>query len=1197
MRMKRLLLLTAAAAVVAFGAAAPRDPLRAGFLDPPPEARLRCYWWWLNGNVTKGSITRDLEEMRARGFGGVMLFDAGGAEQRGNHQVKAGPLFGSPAWRELFRHTLAEASRLQLEVSLNIGSGWNLGGPTVTPEQSGKVVTFSKTSVKGPARVDQVLAAPQSAHGFYRDIAVLAYPLRHGPGPAKRPIQQLPFKASFRETGGSMPPSAPLLFDLPAEPGEEDTRARDVTVVSDRMDAAGRFRWEAPAGDWEILRFGYTSSGSRVSTSSGEWQGLVLDYLDRDALAKYWKDVVQPVLDDVKPHLGKALKYLVTDSWELHGVNWTPRFAAEFRKRRGYDITPWLPVLAGRIVESRETSVRFLNDLRRTVGDLVADEHYSAFRDTSAQHGMGIHPESGGPHGAPLDALQCLGRSAFPQMEYWAKSPIHRVKDSDRFFVKQAASAAHIYGKTFVAAEGFTTIGPHWEESLWQNLKPTFDRALCEGLNRHIWHTVTASPPELGVPGQEYFAGTHFNPNVTWWKQSDTFLRYLNRGQFMMQQGLFVADVLYYYGDHVPNFVRMKPDDPAKVLPGYDYDVTNEEVLLTRVRVEGGKLVLPDGMSYRVLAMPDLPVISLPVLKKVRDLVSAGATVLGRRPERVTGLGGVPGSDAEVARIAAEVWGGCDGTAVRSRRFGKGRVVCAGTARELLTADRVVPDFAADAPALDYIHRRTPSADIYFVSNQSETPLKAPVTFRVSGKAPELWDALDGTVRRPAIYESTADGRVRLTLDLLPYGSTYVVFRRPAGTRVVKVEPEAAVWIAADGGFTVESSRGGAHALTLSDGRTLRATLPQTQPLVTLPESWSVTFASPAARPASRTLDRLAEWTQSPDPLLKYFSGTATYAQEIEVPASMLGAGKRVLLELGQLRELAQVRVNGRDLGVQWAPPFAVDVTGAVNPGRNRVEIAVTNVWANRVIGDAQLPEAQRTTWTNILQLTKDAQLVPSGLLGPVRLRGVAAGACGSSEKRATTPDNRAFGVLPNYRVADPSLPFEKLTSRRKLYIAYKDSTDWPILGTAAVYSLVYHAENQNPSFGQGTLGYAQRLGGSLVDQAVGNFMTEGFMPVLLRQDPRYFPKLTGSGWARLGYAMSRVFVCKNDKGNHTFNFSEVLGNSAAAAFSNVYYPDTRTARDNGLKVGIQIATDAASNVLKEFWPDIKRKLQQRKQR
>ena len=265
------------------------DSLEAGFRQPPAQARLRCYWWWLNGNVTKGSITRDLEGMRAKGFGGAMLIDAGGAEQRGNRQVPAGPLFGSPAWRDLFHHALSEAQRLNLEISLNILSGWNLGGPTVTPEQSAKLVTWSKTTIKGPAAVDQPLPAPPAKQGFYRDIAVLAYPLRHGAAPSSRPLQALPFKGSFKEAGFSTPVTTPLLFDLPAEAGEEDTHAEQVATLSSQMDASGRLRWTAPAGEWEILRFGYTTSGSRVSTSSGDWQGLVIDYLDHGALDKYWR--------------------------------------------------------------------------------------------------------------------------------------------------------------------------------------------------------------------------------------------------------------------------------------------------------------------------------------------------------------------------------------------------------------------------------------------------------------------------------------------------------------------------------------------------------------------------------------------------------------------------------------------------------------------------------------------------------------------------------------------------------------------------------------------------------------------------------------------------------------------------------------------------------------------------------------------
>ena len=885
--------------------------------------------------------------MKAKGYGGAMVIDANGSEQQGNQMVAAGPLFGSPAWRELFRHAVVEANRVGIEISLNITSGWNLGGPLVTPDKSAKLVTWSQTTVTGPSQFDQALPQPKAKQDFYRDIAVLAYPLRHGTAPNPRPIQALPVKASFKEAGFSTPDTKPLLFDLPAVAGEQDTQSAKVQTISAKMDAAGRLRWSVPAGDWEILRFGYTSSGSKVSTSSGAWQGLVIDYIDHTVLEWYWKEVIDPILADVRPYLGKTLAYAVTDSWELDGVNWTPRFAQEFRARRGYDLTPYLPVFGGRIVDDRDTSLRFLNDLRRTVGDLVADEHYAAFQKLAQRYGMDIHPEAGGPHGAPLDALKCLGRSAFPQMEFWAKAPGHRVKDEDRFFVKEASSAAHIYGKNIVAAEGFTSIGNHWNESLWANLKPTFDKAICEGLNRLVWHAFTSSPKEAGLPGQEYFAGTHMNPQVTWWEQSPTFLTYLNRGQFMMQQGKFVADALYYYGDHVPNFVRVKPTDPAQVMPGYDYDVTDEEVLLTRLRVENGWLTLPDGMRYRILVMPDLPMISLPALKKVKELVQAGATVLARtKPQQTTGL---TNSDNAVQQIAAELWGTCDGTTVREHRFGKGRLVCAGAGRELLAAEHVPQDFEferAPAGSIDYIHHTDHGNEIYFVSNQGERAVQLPALFRVSGKTPELWDAVRGEIHK-ANYESTADGRSRITLDLAPYGSTYVVFRADSTAPAAPVQR------------TTESNP--------VNGK------------------WHVKFQSPAATPGERDFNTLQDWTTADDPMLKYFSGHATYTKTLDVPAAMLGPNKPLALDLGQVGEIAEVWLNGRLLGTYWAPPFRVDITKAAKPGPNQLQVRVTNQWINRVAGDAKLPADQRTTRTNIKALPK-GPLMPSGLLGPVTL-------------------------------------------------------------------------------------------------------------------------------------------------------------------------------------------------------------------
>ena len=288
-------------------------------------------------------------------------------------------------------------------------------------------------------------------------------------------------------------------------------------------------------------------------------------------------------------------------------------------------------------------SNRFLNDFRRTMGDLAIDNHYRLFRDGAHRHGLLIHPESGGPHAVPIDAQQCLGFNDAPMSEFWAWSWRHRVGDANRFFVKQPASAAHTYGRKLVLAEGFTTIGPHWQETLWDNLKPSFDQALCEGLNLLVWHAFVCSPQEAGMPGIQYFAGTHLNPNSTWWSRSGPFFDYINRCQWMLQQGLFVADVAYYYGDHVPNFTQLKRTDPAKVLPGYDYDVVTEEVVLTRMTVQDGR--------HRAARRDELP--RAGAAGSDDDLAAGAAEAQGTCPGRSDGHRPQAGGSQHAAGLSA----------------------------------------------------------------------------------------------------------------------------------------------------------------------------------------------------------------------------------------------------------------------------------------------------------------------------------------------------------------------------------------------------------------------------------------------------------------------------------------------------------------------------------------------------------------
>ena len=372
----------------------------------------------------------------------------------------------------------------------------------------------------------------------------------------------------------------------------------------------------------------------------------MLDHLDTSALLSYWRKTVEPFVEDpaIAPFVGKSWKYVHSDSWEMGGMNWSANFRQEFQKRRGYDLLAYLPVLAGHIIENREVSNRFLNDYRRTIAECIAENHYAAFTRLAHENKLLVHAEAGGPHGAPIDALESLGHSDVPMMEFWAKSPTHRVKDIDRFFVKQAASAAHIYGKRFVAAEGETTIGTHWEESFRDNLKPTFDRAVCEGLNRLVFHQFTSSPAAEGLPGQEYFAGTHFSPRSTWWPLVHGWIDYVNRCQFTMMQGQFVADVCYYNGDNIPNMISMKDSDPAGVLPEYDYDAINQDVLLNRLSVKDGRLVLPGGMSYRVLVLPKHRFISLEALRKIAHLVEEARLWWGRKPTRSRACASIRGA-------------------------------------------------------------------------------------------------------------------------------------------------------------------------------------------------------------------------------------------------------------------------------------------------------------------------------------------------------------------------------------------------------------------------------------------------------------------------------------------------------------------------------------------------------------------------
>lgn len=993
-------LASAALASAGISAQAP-NALRAGFENPPNRAKLRCYWWWLNGNTTEEAITRDLNAMKANGYGGAILVDADGASSGGNLAVPSGPTFGSPQWIKLYLHALDVAQKLGLEISLNATSGWNLGGPGVKPEDGAKVLTYSRQVVEGGKRQTVHLDKPPTRGGFYRPIAVLAYPLLHGNALAGEPtsdrqaIANLEYKIAAKDTGIAMSQTTEIMRDAHATPGEEDLHTSKVVNLSARMESDGTLQWDVPAGKWEILRVGYTGSGAMVSTSSGAWQGLMFDYMSRTAFDHYWRQALEPLLEDARPYLGKSLRYLVEDSWEaLGGENWTEGFRAEFIKRRGYDPLPYLPAVVGRIVNDRETTNRFLADLRRTVADLVAENHYDYFAELAARYGLGTHPESGGPHGTPIDALRNFRDSSFPQTEFWAMSDRHRITDGERLYVKEAASAAHIYGKPFAAAEGFTSMGHPWSESPGLNIKPTFDQALTEGLNRLYWHEFTSEPEEAGVPGQEYFSGTHLNPNTTWWKQSGAVLLAMNRAQFLLQQGRPVADLLYLVGDEIPGFARIKSDDPAHALPGYDYDVTSDDGLLHRITWANGKLTAPSGVTYRALALPRSGAPSLAALVWIERYVRQGGVLVGPRPASPLGILSTT-DEKHYSDLAAKMWRGCEDHPFVS--YGTGRIYCSLDADSAFQSMGIAPDMHAEGDgAFDFIHRATSDADIYFVRNTQDKPAQGVFTFRVEGRVPELWQVDSGATTTALIYRGCSGGTA-LPLSFPAYGSVFVVFVRASAQHIARIErdgieifpailPGAGVFADEDGG--AGTAEEGDYKLTYSDGATKVATVRMPADLSTLSADWSLSFPPNWGAPASVPVDKFATWTESNDPGIRYFSGTATYRGRIEVPPSANKSGRELWLDLGQVRELATVRINGKTLATLWHPPFRVRIDRVLKSGENIVEIDVSNLWANRLIGDKQ-PGVHPYATTNVDEYRSDSPLIPSGIMTAPQIRAV----------------------------------------------------------------------------------------------------------------------------------------------------------------------------------------------------------------
>ena len=695
-----------------------------------------------------------------------------------------------------------------------------------------------------------------------------------------------------------------------------------------------------------ILRFGYSLLGIMNHPATKEATGLEVDKLDR----RYVKNYFEKYLDSYKETVGaaemgkKGIRYVINDSWEAGSQNWTDNMLAQFKELRGYDATPWLPVLAGRIVESSESSDRFLWDFRKTIADLIASEYYGQLEETLHERGMGHYGESHESGRAFVaDGMEVKKLNEVPMSAMWTQRPgVNQPQYGYNADDRESASVAHIYGQNLAAAESLTAAAGPWAWSP-ATLKPTADQELLNGINRFVVHESAHQPLVGKAPGLTLGPfGQWFNRNDTWAEYAGPWVSYLGRSSYMLQQGHFGADLLYFYGED-SNLTAIFGSKGPGIPNGYGFDYINADALINELTVKDGEIATKSGMRYKLIALdPYSGHMSLPVLRALHLFAQNGAVIAGPKPMDDPSLAD---DQAEFTRLSTLLFG--DGSGVH--KVGKGTIYAGGNLQEAFDASQVKPDFAFSTDgkdaAIEFVHRKLENGDIYFVDNRGDHEQTIRATFRVSGKAPELWYAETG--KTEPVSFSVADGRTTVPLRLEPWGTVFVVFRKPTS-------------------------------------KTSYATpgVSETK-LATLEGPWKLAFQPGRGAPGSINLDKLSDWSQSEDSGVKYFSGVGTYTKTLQAPPEWFKKGSRLWIDLGDVKNLAVVSINGKELGQVWHTPYRVEVTSALKPGTNEIKIEVVNAWVNRLIGDEQ-PGATKFTFTVVKPYKANSPLLPSGLLGPV---------------------------------------------------------------------------------------------------------------------------------------------------------------------------------------------------------------------
>ncbi|MGQ8338227.1 glycosyl hydrolase [Sunxiuqinia sp. A32] len=731
------------------------------------------------------------------------------------------------------------------------------------------------------------------------------------------------------------------------EPNDQATviDASKVIDISKNLSADGTLTWEVPEGEWVILRTGMTPTGTTNAPASPEATGYEVDKMSKEHVAMHFDGHMGEILKRIPEADRKSFKVVVQDSYETGGQNFTDGFISEFKQRYGYDPVPYLPVYQGKVVGSEIASDRFLWDVRRMVADKVAYDYVGGLRDVSHKYGLHTWLENYGHWGFPGEFLMYGGQSDEIGGEFWSEGELGDIEN------RAATSCGHIYGKTKISAESNTCAGNPFSRYPG-TIKQRGDRFFAEGINNTLLHVYITQPYEDKNPGMNAWFGNEFNRKNTWFSQMDVYTQYLKRTNYMLQQGLNVADVAYFIGEDAPKMTGVA--DPA--LPvGYQFDYMNAEVIEKYMTVKDGLVTLPHGTQYRILVLPKLETMRPELLAKIKQLVNDGAVVMGPAPNRSPSLQNQPEADQQIQKMAAELWGDVDGISVKSKKFGDGMILNGMSMEEAFALINCIPDCKLpNDRTIHYGHRSIKNGEIYFVSNQtSETKLVTP-EFRVTGLQPELWEATTGYIRDLKAFVPKENGTA-VPLKLAPYESVFVVFRRQ----------------------TKQASESG-----------VEANYPKPSIIAELKGPWTVQFDALQRGPEEPVVfETLQDWTASADDRIKYYSGTAVYTGKFNM--DQIADEKQVIIDLGKFTAMAKVAVNGTYAGGLWTAPYQLNVTKLVNAGENELTIEVVNTWVNRLIGDQKIPENQRQTWCPVNPYKADSQLQPSGLFGPVSILSV----------------------------------------------------------------------------------------------------------------------------------------------------------------------------------------------------------------